>query len=64
MDKKVLGDKLKTAREKKNMTQAEVAKKAGLNANYYAIVERGEKNISFENLNKLFEVLGINIKLG
>ena len=39
---KDLGDKLKRAREKAKMTQAEVAAKAGIHVNYYARIERGE----------------------
>jgi transcriptional regulator with XRE-family HTH domain len=31
------------AREKSGLTQAEVAKKAGIHVNYYARIERGEK---------------------
>lgn len=56
-----LGEKLKQAREKLGLTQTQLAKKAGLNANYYATVERGEENISAKRLMKLEEVLGIKI---
>lgn len=59
--KKKLGEKLKNARLKAKMTQTQVAEKAGLNANYYATVERGEENISSENILKLEQVLGIKI---
>lgn len=59
--RKKLGEKLKQAREKLGLTQAELAKKARLNANYYATVERGEENISAKRLMKLEEVLGIRI---
>lgn len=59
--KKKLGEKLREARIKAKMTQAEVAEKAGLSVNYYATVERGEENISSENIFKLEEVLGIKL---
>lgn len=59
--KKKLGEKLKKARIKANMTQVQVAEKAGLSVNYYATVERGEENISSENILKLESVLGIKI---
>ena len=59
--KKKLGEKLKNARIKAKMTQIQVAEKAGLNANYYATVERGEENISSENIMKLEEVLSVKI---
>ena len=58
-NRKKLGERLKTAREKLSLTQSEVATKAGLNANYYAVVERGEGNLSFEKLQRIMKVLGI-----
>ncbi|KKR16713.1 MAG: HTH-type transcriptional regulator SinR [Candidatus Daviesbacteria bacterium GW2011_GWA2_39_33] len=52
----------KEAREKKGFTQADVAKKAGLKStNYYAVIERGEVNTSYENIEKIAEVLGIKL---
>ena len=56
---KKAGLKLKAARKKKNMTQAEVAKKAGLGTNYYACIERGEENPSGNKLESIFKVLGV-----
>ena len=64
MDINKLGIKLKAAREKKKMTQAEVAKKTGLNTNYYAIIERGEVKTSFDNIQKICKILGIKLVLG
>ncbi len=54
-----LGNMLKAAWEKAGMTQAEVATKAKLNANYYAVVERGEGNLSFDKLQRIMKVLHI-----
>lgn len=54
-----LGNKLRAAREKAGLTQSELAKKAGLNANYYAVVERGEGNLSYEKLERILKVLNI-----
>lgn len=47
-DLKEIGKKLKQIRGRGGLTQAEVAKKAGITANYYARIERGEENPSFE----------------
>lgn len=61
-DEKVLnelGKKLRDAREKSGLTQLEVAKKSKVNANYYAVVERGEKNISYKKLERILKVLNI-----
>lgn len=56
---KNLGKQLREAREKAGLSQTELAKKAGINANYYAVVERGEKNISYEKLQRILKVLNI-----
>ncbi len=39
------------------MTQSEVAQAAGIHVNYYARIERGEENPTFEVLHKLKKVL-------
>lgn len=58
-DKKIMGQNLKYIRQSKNMTQAEVATKAGITINYYARIERGEENPSFEILKRLVKALKI-----
>lgn len=55
--RKELGNKLKEARKKIGLTQAEVAEAAEVNTNYYARIERGEENPSFEKLNRIMKVL-------
>lgn len=57
--RKELGEKLKNAREKACLTQAEVAVKAGVHVNYYARVERGEENPTFEVLQSIMKALNI-----
>lgn len=57
----LLGEKLKSARQEANLTQAQLAKQAELSTNYYAAVERGEENISARRLEKLEKVLGIKL---
>ncbi len=54
-----IGHRLKKARVKKNLTQADVAKEAGLSTNYYACIERGEVNASIEKLQSIIKVLRI-----
>lgn len=53
------GKRLRKAREKRNLTQADVAEKAGMNTNYYACIERGEVNASLEKLHNICKVLKI-----
>ncbi|MEO8581223.1 MAG: helix-turn-helix transcriptional regulator [Patescibacteria group bacterium] len=57
--RKELGTKLKAAREKAELTQAEVASASGVNVNYYARIERGEENPSYEKLTKIMKALEI-----
>ena len=54
-----LGERFRDAREKAGMTQAEVATAAGLNANYYSRVERGEINLAFDRLRRIMKALKI-----
>jgi transcriptional regulator with XRE-family HTH domain len=54
-----LGNKLRKAREQAGLTQAQLAEKARVNVSYYAEVERGEVNISFEKLHGVLKVLKI-----
>jgi transcriptional regulator with XRE-family HTH domain len=57
--RKELGLKLKKAREKVGLTQAELASKAGINVSYYAKIERGEVNTSVDKLHKIAKILRI-----
>lgn len=54
-----LGEKLRKEREKAGLTQAEVAAKAEINVSYYAQIERGEVNLSYDKLQSIAEVLEI-----
>jgi transcriptional regulator with XRE-family HTH domain len=54
-----IGAKMQAARQRKNLTQAEVAKHAGTNTNYYAKLERSEAVPSLKMLEKVVKALGI-----
>lgn len=60
-DLEQLGNNLKQARERKNLTQSEVAKIAGIQANYYARIERGEENPSFKIINSIRKALKVKL---
>ena len=51
---------LQTVRRKKHLTQLEVAKKAGINVNYYAKLERAESTPSLKMLKKVVAALGVH----
>lgn len=54
-----IGNQLQLARQRKGLTQAEVAKRAGTNTNYYAKLERGESVPSLKMLEKVVKALNI-----
>lgn len=56
---KTIGENIKKARIKNNLTQEEVAQKVKMNTNYYARIERGEVRASFDTLEKIFKVLKV-----
>ncbi|RTK93552.1 XRE family transcriptional regulator [Candidatus Saccharibacteria bacterium] len=56
---KIIGKNLQQARQRKGLTQAEVAGRAGTNTNYYAKLERGEAVPSLKMLEKIIKTLGV-----
>lgn len=57
---KGLGEKIRGAREKLGLTQLEIAAKAGIDVNYYARIERGIANPSYEKLHNIMKALKMN----
>ena len=54
-----IGRQLHHFRQNRGLTQAEVAKRADTNTNYYAKLERGEAVSSLKMLEKIIKALGI-----
>ncbi len=57
MGSKELGKNLKKARQKAELTQAEVASKSDIHVNYYARIERGEVNPTVDILEAIARAL-------
>jgi transcriptional regulator with XRE-family HTH domain len=57
--RKELGEKLRSVREKAKLTQQEVADAADMHVNYYARIERGEENPSYDKLQNIKKALNI-----
>lgn len=56
------GNRLRKLRENKALSQEALAHEAGLDRTYVSSVERGKRNISIENIERLALALGIKIK--
>lgn len=56
------GKNIRIARNKTGLTQQQVADKATMHVNYYARIERGEENPSYEAVEKIIKALGIKSK--
>lgn len=54
--------RLRKARLAKSLTQADVAKKAGISENHYAQIERGEKNPSITTFENIIDAIGVSSK--
>ena len=65
MDKSILeifGKEIRTVRLEQKLSQEELAYKAGLHRTYIGMIERGEKNISLLNIEKVAKALSVKIQ--
>jgi len=64
MNKKLLlkfGEKIRKVRKENGLSQEELAEKAGLHRTYIGMIERGEKNITLTNIEKISKALNIEL---
>lgn len=61
--RQTIAKQVKEARDKKKLTQEEVAKEAEISVTYYAMIERAEANANSDILGRIGKVLGITIKI-
>lgn len=60
--KSLVGKRIKELRNQLGISQEELADIAGLDRTYITSVERGKRNISIVNLEKLSSALGVSLK--
>jgi len=58
---KKLGEKLKKIRTEKAMSQGDIAKKLGVHRSYISGIERGIRNPTVKNVEKLADALGVDV---
>lgn len=62
MDIKVLfGNKIKILRKKANLSQEKLALATNIDRTYISDIEKGERNVSIETIEKLAAVLGLDV---
>lgn len=57
--RKILADNVRALRASKGFSQEDLAEHCGLHRTYIGSVERGERNISLENIERLADSLGV-----
>ena len=57
--RKLFGQRLRSLRRSKGLTQEWLAEKAGLHATYIGIIERGKQGASLDTIEKLATALGV-----
>ncbi|HAU0514737.1 TPA: helix-turn-helix domain-containing protein [Legionella pneumophila] len=55
------GQKVREQRLKKNLSQEELASRAKMHRTYIGMIERAEKNITLENIEKIAKALDLTI---
>ena len=60
--RKQFGKRLRELRKKVSISQEELGFRAGLHRTYIGAIERGEQNISVDNIHKLAKALKVSIK--
>lgn len=60
--KEKFGSKVRSLRKEKWWSQEELGQRCKLHRTYIGIIERGEKNVALENIEKIAKTLGVSIK--
>ena len=58
----LIGQRIREYRLKEGLSQEELAHRAGMNAAHLGRIERGEKNPTFESIEKIVDALGITFE--
>lgn len=59
---KVIGERLRATRKKQGLSQEELAHRSNTHPTYVGQIERGEKNITIDTLEKITKALNISLE--
>lgn len=59
---KIFAGNVRLLRQKKQLSQEELAEKCNLHRTYIGMIERCEKNVTLKNIEKLANALEVNVK--
>ena len=59
---KTFGDRVRHLRRQNDISQEELAHRAGLHRTYIGMIERAEKNITLHNIEKITKALETDLK--
>ena len=63
MDKlKAFGEKIRKIRIERGLSQEKLAFLSGLHRTYVGAIERGERNVSFKNIEKIAKTLKVDLE--
>lgn len=57
-----LGNRIKVIRQKKKLSQEELAFESSLHRTYISDIERGSRNVSIKNIEKIAKALKVSLK--
>lgn len=57
--RKIFGENVRMLRMRRNISQEKLAEICGLHRTYIGGIERGERNVSLDNVQKIAEGLGV-----
>jgi transcriptional regulator with XRE-family HTH domain len=55
------GNRVRILRKEKGLSQEALADRCGIHRTYIGGIERGERNVSLENIEKIAKALGVSI---
>lgn len=61
--KEKIGQRIKAIREKKELSQKDIAYAADLDRSYIASVENGKRNVSIVNIEKIAHALKVSVRV-